>query len=54
MPDGDPEVLQVMTAARMLQMVSSLALIPQLPLLAEGLKPAVEAWRALPFAGGLG
>lgn len=50
----DPDLLQVMTAARMLQMVASLALVPQLPLLAKGLEPAIEAWRGMPFAGGLG
>ena len=49
----DPVVLQVMTAARMLQMVASLALVPQLPLLQTGLRPAVEAWRGMPLAGGL-
>ncbi len=50
----DPDVLRVMTAARMLQMVASLALVPELPLLATGLEPAIEAWRGMPFAGGLG
>lgn len=54
LPTIDANVLQVMTAARMLQMVASLALVPQLPLLAEGLRQAVEAWRGIPFAGGLG
>jgi hypothetical protein len=49
----DPEVLQVMSAGRMLQMVVSLALVPQLPLLAKGLEPAIEAWRAMPVAAGL-
>ncbi|MQA92803.1 MAG: phosphotransferase [Gemmatimonas sp.] len=50
----DADVLRVMSAARMLQMVASLALVPQLPLLAEGLQPSIEAWRGMPFAGGLG
>jgi hypothetical protein len=50
----DPEILGVMNAARMLQMVGSVALIPQLPLLAKALKPSLEAWRGMPFAGGLG
>jgi thiamine kinase-like enzyme len=49
----DPEVLRVMSAARMLQMVASLALVPELPLLAKGLEPALDAWRVMPFAGGL-
>jgi hypothetical protein len=39
--------------ARMLQMVASVALVPQLPLLADGLKPALDGWRTMPFAGGL-
>lgn len=50
----EPEVLQVMGAARMLQMVASLALVPQLPLLGPGLEPAIAAWRQTPFAEGLG
>lgn len=49
----DPDVLRVMNAARMLQMVGAVALIPQLPMLADGLKPTLEAWRDMPFAGGL-
>jgi hypothetical protein len=53
-PLADPEILQIMSAARMLQMVASAALTPQLPVLAEGLKPLLEAWRGMPFAGGLG
>lgn len=53
MPIIDAGVLKVMNAGRMLQTVGSLALIPQLPLLEEGLKPAIEAWRTMPFAGGL-
>ncbi|MES2645039.1 MAG: phosphotransferase [Myxococcota bacterium] len=50
----DPEVLRVMNTARMLQVVTAFALVPQLPLLASGLPPALDAWRAMPFAGGLG
>jgi len=52
-PTLDPDILQLMTAARMLQMVASFALVPELPILADGLKPALEAWRGMPFAGGL-
>ncbi|MGV0745692.1 phosphotransferase family protein [Mycolicibacterium sp. XJ870] len=44
----DPAVLELMNAARMLQMISCLALVPQLPVLAEGLAPLVESWRAAP------
>jgi hypothetical protein len=50
----DPEILRVMNAARMMQMVAAVALIPQLPSLANGLKPSLKAWREMPFAGGLG
>ncbi|MGW0160557.1 phosphotransferase [Mycobacterium sp. NPDC003323] len=42
----DPEVQRLMDAARRLQFVSCVALIPQLPLLADGLAPAIEDWRA--------
>jgi len=50
----DPAVLRVMTTARMLQLVAAFALVPELPVLAEGLRPALEAWRAMPLAGGIG
>jgi hypothetical protein len=53
-PLPDPEILRIMNAARMLQMVASVALTPELPVLAEGLRPMVDAWREMPFAGGLG
>jgi hypothetical protein len=49
----DPDVLRVMEAARMLQLVSCFALIPQLPTLDEGLGPMRDQWRTMPFAGGL-
>ncbi|HKP57195.1 MAG TPA: phosphotransferase [Polyangiales bacterium] len=49
----DHDVLAVMTAARMLQVVSCLALIPQMPALAQDLAPSLELWRKLPFAGGI-
>jgi hypothetical protein len=52
-PTVDPEILQVMNAARMLQMVASVALVPELPLLAAGLAPSLAAWRGMPLAGGL-
>lgn len=41
----DPVVQQVMDAARSIQMVACVSLIPQLPLLADGLTPMIEAWR---------
>lgn len=53
-PTLDPAVLQVMNAARMLQMVASCALIPELPLLADGLAAPIAAWREMPVAGGMG
>lgn len=48
----DHDVLAVMSAARLLQVVASLALVPRLPQLARDLAPALELWRGLPFAGG--
>ncbi|OJT17201.1 aminoglycoside phosphotransferase [Archangium sp. Cb G35] len=50
----DPAVLRVMETAGMLQMAACHALVPQLPMLAEGLAPALQRWRTMPFAGGLG
>jgi hypothetical protein len=47
-----PDLLPVMGAARMLQLVSCLALTPQLPSLADSLVPMLEPWRAMPTAGG--
>lgn len=46
------DVLQGMTAARHLQLVASMALVPELLLLGTGLTPLVNAWRNSPFAGG--
>jgi hypothetical protein len=46
-------LLRVMESARMLQLVACLALVPQLPMLAEGLQPSLEQWRTTPLAGGL-
>ena len=42
----DRDVLAVVNAAAAIQVVACLALVPQLPLLADGLKPALDAWRA--------
>lgn len=44
----DPAVLDLMNTARMLQMVGCLVLVPQLPVLADGLLPMVQAWRDTP------
>lgn len=51
-PPLDARVQAVMDAARALQVVSCLALVPQLPVLGAGLAPMLEQWRAAPFAGG--
>lgn len=47
------DVLRVMSAARNLQMVACVALVPELPVLATGLAPMLDAWRSSPFAGGI-
>lgn len=44
----EPDVQRAMDTARALQVVASLALVPQLPLLATGLMPMLELWRASP------
>lgn len=49
----DQRLLRVMESARMLQAVACLALVPQLPMLAEGLRPSLDHWRTTPMAGGL-
>ncbi|MEU6911758.1 aminoglycoside phosphotransferase family protein [Streptomyces olindensis] len=50
----DEGVLRFVNAVGMCRAVACLALAPQLPLLVDALKPAVEQWRTMPFAGGLG
>lgn len=54
LPQLNGDLLQVMSAARMLQMISVLALVPELPVLAGGLSSLIESWRTMPFAGGIG
>ncbi|MFF3273157.1 aminoglycoside phosphotransferase family protein [Streptomyces chrestomyceticus] len=49
----DARALRFVDAVGMIRVVACLALVPQLPMLAEALKPAIEHWRTLPFAGGL-
>lgn len=44
----DPDVQRVMDAARTLQFIACVVLVPELPVLAQGLRPAIEAWRAGP------
>lgn len=43
----DPQVQQLMDTARALQFISCATLVPQLPILAEGLAPVIEDWRRL-------
>ncbi len=50
----DPHVARVMDSAGMLRMVACLALVPQLPMLAQGLAPALDEWRKSPPGAGLG
>ncbi|HKV17489.1 MAG TPA: phosphotransferase [Mycobacterium sp.] len=45
----DPDVQRLMDSARRLQFVGCLTLIPQLPLLADGLGEALADWRATPL-----
>jgi hypothetical protein len=49
----DRGVLRFVNAVGMLRIIACLTLVPQLPALAEHLAPAVDQWRAMPFAGGL-
>ena len=47
--EADPHVQRVVDGARRLQFVACLCLIPQLPLLAEGLQEPLADWRAVPL-----
>ncbi|SFS85789.1 phosphotransferase family protein [Saccharopolyspora flava] len=49
----DERVLRFVNAVGALRSVSCLALAPQLPMLADAVRPAIEQWRGMPFAGGL-
>jgi Phosphotransferase enzyme family len=49
----DERLLRVLEAVRMLQLISCLAMVPELPMLADGLRPMIEKWRTTPFAGDL-
>jgi hypothetical protein len=53
LPGLDPRVQQVMDLARALQVVLCTPLIPQVPMLADGIRMFVAQWRVMPFAGGL-
>ncbi len=50
----DERVLRFVNAVGMSRTVACLALAPQLPMLVEALKPSLERWRSMPFAGGFG
>lgn len=45
----DPDLQRVMDAARNLQMVACLSLVPQLPMLEQGLAPFLQQWRESPL-----
>ena len=47
----DPTVQHLMDAARRLQFIGALTLIPRLPVLGEGLAEALDEWRASPQVG---
>ncbi|MEV4647907.1 phosphotransferase [Saccharopolyspora sp. NPDC049357] len=49
----DRRVLRFVNAVGALRSVACLALVPQLPMLADAVRPAIEQWRTTPFAGGL-
>jgi hypothetical protein len=49
----DEGVLAFVNAVGMLRAIATLTLAPQLPALTEFLTPAVDQWRAMPFAGGI-
>ncbi|MGQ0716027.1 MAG: phosphotransferase family protein [Pseudonocardiales bacterium] len=49
----DERLLRIMESAGMLQVVACLALVPQLPMLAEALRPLLELWRTTPLSGDL-
>ena len=49
----DERLLRVMESVGMLQGIACLALVPQLPRLAEDLWPLLDPWRTMPLAGGL-
>ncbi|GAA2885187.1 phosphotransferase family protein [Nonomuraea rubra] len=48
----DADVMAFVNAVGMLRAVAVLALVPQLPVLLDYVKPAIAQWRETPFAGG--
>ncbi len=49
----DRDLLAVVEASRMVQLAACFAMVPELPLLAEGMRPMLEHWRTTPEAGEL-
>ncbi|GAB2982377.1 hypothetical protein GCM10023080_055710 [Streptomyces pseudoechinosporeus] len=47
------DVLSFVNAVGMLRAIATLTLAPQLPELVEYIKPAVDQWQTMPFAGGM-
>ncbi|RII20368.1 Phosphotransferase enzyme family protein [Streptomyces sp. YIM 130001] len=47
------DVLRFVNALGSLRAITVLTLVPQLPVLEEYMKPAIDQWRTMPFAGGL-
>ncbi|MDG4865271.1 phosphotransferase [Streptomyces sp. T-3] len=47
------EVMGFVNALGMLRVIAALTLVPQLPALMGYLKPAVDQWQTMPFAGGM-
>ncbi|MEU7140281.1 phosphotransferase [Nocardia sp. NPDC046473] len=47
----DQRVMRFINAVGMVKTLSCLVLVPQLPMLGEALKPAIENWRTTPFYG---
>jgi hypothetical protein len=53
MRELNKDVLGFVNAVGMLRGIACLALAPQLPMLADAIRPLIEQWRSMPFAGGL-
>jgi Ser/Thr protein kinase RdoA (MazF antagonist) len=49
----DRDLLAVVEASRMVQLAACFAMVPELPMLAEGMRPLLEQWRTTPEAGDL-
>ncbi|MGS2811023.1 aminoglycoside phosphotransferase family protein [Nocardia sp. MW-W600-9] len=49
----DPRLLRFVEAVGMARTIACLTLVPQQPILRDGLAPAIDHWRSMPFAGGV-